>query len=176
MPLADYAAYKAAAVADARPWMKGFVSQTTGLWGSHIQSSVDTMTAPTTAVLCDSSTRGALLVDPVLGTFTNPLFLALLEQCRTQGNANSLFLVDRLANSGGLSGTVTTAQTTNLPTPSLPASVNKVGVMIGLQVYSALGATTTTASNSRASSGHGPLSMSASTILPSVAASVGLFM
>ena len=43
-----------------------------------------------------------------------------------------------------MSGIVTTAQTTNLPTAALTRYTNGVGVQIGLTIYAAIGATGTT--------------------------------
>ena len=53
-------------------------------------------------------------------------------------------IYDRLSHQGGLSGTVTTAQTTNLPTAALTRYTSGEGVQIGLTIYSAVGTTATT--------------------------------
>jgi len=50
-------------------------------------------------------------------------------------------LVDRLSHQGGLSGTVTTAQTTNLPTAALTRYTDGVGVMAALTIYTDVGTT-----------------------------------
>lgn len=64
-----------------------------------------------------------------------------------QGDARGLWiLVDRLTHSGGLSGTVTTAQTANLPTAALPRYTDGVGVMAAVTIWSAIGATASTVS------------------------------
>lgn len=55
-----------------------------------------------------------------------------------------LVLCDRLSHQGGLSGTVTTAQTTNLPTAALTRYTSGDGVFAGLEIYSAIGSTGTT--------------------------------
>ena len=56
-----------------------------------------------------------------------------------------LMLVDMLTISGGLDATVTTAQTTNLPTAALPRYTSGVGVHAALVIHSQLGGTATTA-------------------------------
>jgi hypothetical protein len=61
-------------------------------------------------------------------------------------NPGTYIICDRLAHSGGLSGTTTGAQTTNLPTPTLTRHTSGVGVMIGLTIYTAIGNTATTVS------------------------------
>lgn len=50
-------------------------------------------------------------------------------------------LVDRLSHQGGLSGTTTTAQTTNLPTAALTRYTDGVGVMAALTIYTDVGTT-----------------------------------
>lgn len=55
------------------------------------------------------------------------------------------FLFDRLAHSGGLSGTVTGSQTTNLPSAALTRYTDGVGVMAFVEIYTQIGTTATTA-------------------------------
>lgn len=60
------------------------------------------------------------------------------------GQYETGILIDRLSHTGGLSGTVTTAQTTNLPTAALPTrETGGEGVMAALQIYTILGNTDT---------------------------------
>lgn len=63
-------------------------------------------------------------------------------------NSNGiLMLYDRLAHAGGLSGTTTTAQTTNLPTGALSryGSTASVGNMIFVEITTQIGTSATTA-------------------------------
>jgi hypothetical protein len=54
-------------------------------------------------------------------------------------------LCDRLSHQGGLDGTVTTAQTTNLPTAALTrGDTTGKGVFAGLEIYTQIGTTGTT--------------------------------
>ena len=54
-------------------------------------------------------------------------------------------LMDRLSHQGELSGTTSTAQTTNLPTTALTRYTSGVGVWAGLEVYTTIGTGCTTA-------------------------------
>jgi hypothetical protein len=58
--------------------------------------------------------------------------------------AGGIILVDLLNVNGGLSGTVTTAQTTNLPTAALTRHTTGEGVMAGIVIYTTVGTTATT--------------------------------
>jgi hypothetical protein len=55
--------------------------------------------------------------------------------------AGTLVLADRLSHQGGLNGSVTDEQTTNLPTAALTRYTDGVGVMAALEVYTDLGNT-----------------------------------
>ncbi len=59
-------------------------------------------------------------------------------------NGGMFTIADRLSHQGGLSGTVTTAQTTNLPTAALTRKTSGVGVMMALEIYGIIGTTGTT--------------------------------
>jgi len=58
--------------------------------------------------------------------------------------AGGMLLVDLLNVSGGLNGTLTTAQTTNLPTAALTRHTSGEGVMAGIVIYTQIGSTATT--------------------------------
>jgi hypothetical protein len=59
-------------------------------------------------------------------------------------NASMVILADRLSHQGGLSGTVTTEQTTNLATAALTRYTDGVGVMAAIEIYTQIGTTGTT--------------------------------
>jgi len=100
-------------------------------------------TAPTTAAVPTRATTGALgQLDP---TGTRRIVKMILGWGVAGG---MLTISDRLSHQGGLSGTVTTAQTTNLPTSALTRQTSGVGVMLGLDIYTTIGATATTVSAS----------------------------
>lgn len=119
------------------------VPETTGLqsWWFATDSYPAPGVAPTTAAACDSSTVGGL---PHPGVDSR-LVSATISRVVTGGWVSPVcLLVDRLSHQGGLSGNVTGAQTTNLPTAALTRYTDGVGVMVGLEVYSDLGSTNTT--------------------------------
>lgn len=60
-------------------------------------------------------------------------------------SAGQLWICDRLSHQGGLDATVTTAQTTNLPTAALTRYTTGAGVMAALEIYTQIGASGTTA-------------------------------
>jgi hypothetical protein len=62
----------------------------------------------------------------------------------TNYSAASMMVVDLLNVSGGLNGTLTTAQTTNLPTAALTRYTSGEGVMAGIVIYTIIGTTATT--------------------------------
>lgn len=94
--------------------------------------------APTTAVVPTYATAGALYGSPTgLAGWIKRMKLAALM-------GTSMLIYDRLSHQGGLSGTTTGAQTTNLPTAALTRFTNGVGVHVGLEVYTQIGVTQTT--------------------------------
>ena len=98
----------------------------------------DNGAAPTTAVVPTKDTAGA---QP---NFSNSSFEQFLTRARpTETNRNGHILCDRLSHQGGLSGTTTGEQTTNLPTATLTRYTDGVGVMIGIEIYTVIGTTST---------------------------------
>lgn len=94
---------------------------------------------PGAAAVCDRTTAGALDLPAVAGG--NARYIETINGVNTTG-ANIL-LVDRLIQSGGLNGTLITAQSVN--TPALPARGPAAGCEWFLECYTDLGGTTTTA-------------------------------
>lgn len=70
--------------------------------------------------------------------------LAIIGARMSALNAGTYIICDRLAHSGGLSGTAAGAQVTNLPSAALTRYTTGDGVMIGLTIYTAIGTTATT--------------------------------
>lgn len=102
---------------------------------------------PSTAVVCDNTFAGALNFESVIGSTGEDFVLARASANVTTGG-HVIVLGDRLSHQGGLSGTVTGAQTTNLPTAALTRYTSGVGVMAALEIYTAVGTTATTATGS----------------------------
>lgn len=120
-------------------WMSGF-SHASAKQFPISQGGINFITAPTTATACDSSTSGAL-IRPQAGSGDQIIVGAFIQSAN---NDTGLMLIDRLSHQGGLSGTVTTSQTTNLPTAALTRYTSGVGVYAALEVYTAIGATNAT--------------------------------
>jgi hypothetical protein len=97
--------------------------------------------APSTARALTRTTQGALAQNAVGGGATKYLTGAVA----VWNTAGSVLVYDRLVDSGGLSGTVTTAQTTNLPTSTLPRYTDGLGNFIFLEITGIIGTTATTA-------------------------------
>lgn len=99
--------------------------------------------APTTAAVPSRTIAGALGQNNASGD----LYYAggRMANSISPTLAGCYFLFDRLAHSGGLSGTVTGSQTTNLPSAALTRYTDGVGVMAFVEIYSQIGTTATTA-------------------------------
>jgi hypothetical protein len=129
------------------------VSQQIGTSVSFVGGLLDVnpVAAPSTNETCDNSHAANLLVRPASPS-GKKLRLIHLSQAydpvgpdtTTSTASSGVFLFDRLAQTAGLSGTVTGEQTTNLP-GTLPARASDgAGVCAFLRVWTALGATGTT--------------------------------
>lgn len=142
MAITDFDSYKEmqAGSSNVLTLTKNMISFTAGRFGSMFLSNPFGGSAPTTAVALDSTSAGAPPAWKNGGT--NPLRLVRVNYGYYL-NA-SIMIIDRLSHQGGLSGTVATAQTTNLPTAALTRYTSGVGVHMGLQIYSAIGTTATT--------------------------------
>ena len=107
------------------------------LWNKHPGGAG---AAPSSSAIPVNDTTGALFQTDPGGGRTKYLLGAAVAP--TQSGAYLLY--DRLVHTGGLSGTVTTEQTTNLPTTTLTRGLSYTGNLIFLEIYSAIGATSRT--------------------------------
>jgi hypothetical protein len=99
---------------------------------------------PTTSVALDKTSDNA--IGPIPGATSGKLQI-LGGRFNTSGTAGAMHVaIDLLNVSGGLSGTVTTEQTTNLPTAALTRYTGGDGVRIGIVMYATVGTTATTIS------------------------------
>jgi len=146
MALADYDAYLDAlrlnSAADFQ--MSGAtVTQTQTRFQNLARLFVPAPAAPTASVALDKdsaySINGSV---PNAGAGRLSILAARLNPSATGGVA--AMLVDILNMSGGLDGTVTTAQTTNLPTAALTRYTSGVGVHAALIVHAIVGTSATT--------------------------------
>jgi len=97
---------------------------------------------PTTSVSLDKTSDHSIGPMPSVGSGRLTIMGARLNPSSIGGQA--VILVDMLNVSGGLSGIVTTAQTTNLPTAALTRFTSGEGVMAGFCIWGNVGSTATT--------------------------------
>jgi hypothetical protein len=97
---------------------------------------------PTTSVALDKNSAQSM--GPIPDVSTGRLTMLGARVNTSTYGAGGMILVDLLNVSGGLNGTLTTAQTTNLPTAALTRHTSGEGVMAGIVIYSTVGGTATT--------------------------------
>jgi hypothetical protein len=137
---ADLAAYKQASRAPHQciDFSKNGIAATPGRLSDLFITAPDAGATPTTAEAPTRATTGAL------GQRNPSADLKLIAAMIASAGIGTYLLVDRLSHQGGLSATVTTEQTTNLPTAALTRYTSGEGVMMALQIYTQIGATGTT--------------------------------
>lgn len=109
-----------------------------GAWSSF----VPTPATPTTSVVLNRNSDVSISPIPEVGSGMLTFLGARLNS--SSGFGGAVILVDLLNANGGLSGIVTTEQTTNLPTIALTRYTTGEGVMIGLFLHANIGTTATT--------------------------------
>lgn len=142
MPIATLADYKAelGAQRDINAINVATLTTIAGRWSDLWTVTPPVGAVPTTAVAPTRTTAGALGQENPAGGSLKAIIGARFSSL----NPGNYMLIDRLSHQGGLSGTVTTAQTTNLPTAALTRYTGGDGVMIGLRIYTQIGTTATT--------------------------------
>jgi hypothetical protein len=105
------------------------------------QSFSPTPATPTTSVALDKTS--AQSISPIPAVSGRLTMLGARINTSTY-SAAAMMVVDLLNVSGGLNGTLTTAQTTNLPTAALTRYTSGEGVMAGIVIYTIIGTTATT--------------------------------
>lgn len=144
MPITDFAEYRARLnspnerVSIVKNSVTAVAGRIDSLWTAGPFAGV----APTTAAVPTRATAGAIGQQNPSGLTR---YLARVKVSNA-GPRGTLILIDRLSHQGGLSGIVTTAQTTNLPTAALTRNTSGVDVKVALYAYSAIGTTATTVS------------------------------
>jgi len=136
--LTDYSSYKSAKPYIYAQLNKGSVTTIAGRLADSWLRAPLAGSAPSTAVVPTAATTGAL--------FDSPSGLAAwIKKIRVANFAGaSVMIYDRLSHQGGLSGTVTGAQTTNLPTAALTRYTSGVGVHAAIEIYTSIGTSATT--------------------------------
>ncbi len=145
MSFANFSNYKLAVANPTQSitLMKAAVSGTAGKLSSSWTTAGGNWAAgaaPSTAVAPTKNTIGSLVyVNKNLNS------LRLLSSSIGSGGPGTLILCDRLSHQGGLNGTLTTTQTTNLPTAPLTRFTSGEGVWAAVEIYTTVGTTATTA-------------------------------
>jgi hypothetical protein len=101
-----------------------------------------TPATPTTSVALDKNSAQSM--GPIPAVSTGRLTMLGARISTSLQAAASMMIVDLLNVSGGLNATLTTAQTTNLPTAALTRHTSGEGVMAGIVIYTIIGTTQTT--------------------------------
>ena len=144
MALADFDAY-----VDALRLNRAADFQTTAITASARSMAmwrflVPAPAIPTASVALDKTSAES--IGPIPDATSGKLQI-LGGRFNTSGQAGTMpVAIDLLNVSGGLDGTVTTEQTTNLPTAALTRHTGGDGVFIGIVVYATIGTTATTIS------------------------------
>ena len=143
MALADFDAYvDALKLNRAADFQSGAFTAVVGRTFAMWRFTLPTAATPTTSVALSKTSDNA--IGPIPDATSGKLQI-LGGRFNTSGTAGAtLVAIDLLNVSGGLSGTVTTEQTTNLPTAALTRHTGGDGVFIGLVVYTIIGSTATT--------------------------------
>jgi hypothetical protein len=116
------------------------VGRSMAMWGFFLPAPA----APTASVALDKTAGQS--IGPIPGAASGKLQI-LGGRFNTSGTAGATVVaIDLLNVSGGLSGTITTEQTTNLPTAALTRHTGGDGVFIGIIIYTQVGTTATTIS------------------------------
>lgn len=145
MALATWAAYKSKL--EEAPVFPAYIGQAAA--SATIGNFISTMrirgfATPGASAVCNKDTAGALFLPR---HWSGADVMRLLQARAASPSAfGSLILIDVLVRQGGLSGTVTTEQTTNLPTTALPRYTDGVGVMAAIDIHTTVGTTGTTIS------------------------------
>jgi hypothetical protein len=145
MALADFDAYVDAmrlnrAADFSTTLMQAASGRSTAMWRSFTPAPA----IPTASVALDKTSANA--IGPIPNATSGKLQI-LGGRFNTTGLAGTMVVaIDLLNVSGGLNGTITTEQTTNLPTAALTRHTGGDGVFIGIVIYAAVGSTATTIS------------------------------
>lgn len=164
MPLADYDDYLAklgeSRVAD---FQMSVAFSTTARLCFASRAFLPAPAVPTASVALDRTSDHSIGPMPAVGSGQLVLMGARLNPSGIGGQA--LIAVDMLNVSGGLNGTLTTAQTTNLPTAALTRHTDGKGVMAGLCIWGNIGNTVTTVTVSYTNQAGTPGRISPATVI-----------
>jgi hypothetical protein len=145
MALADFDAYVAALKLNrAADFQTASISAAVGRSMAMWRFLVPTPAIPTASVALNKTSDCA--IGPIPDATSNKLQIIGGRFSTPTLAGATLVAIDLLNHSGGLDGTVTTEQTTNLPTAALTRHTGGDGVFIGIVLYVTVGTTATTIS------------------------------
>lgn len=136
MAITDYDDYKDTKLPRGKRhfFVKSTITQSTATFGSLWAQATDGGSAPGSSAACNEDTVGALFRP---GTASGQWLIA---QARIQSNfCPCVVLCDRLVETSGMDGTVTSEQTTQLPHPALPRYTSGEGVMAAVVIWTQIG-------------------------------------
>jgi hypothetical protein len=145
MALADFDAYvDALRINRAADFQTSSITTTIGRSMAMWRSLLPAPAIPTASVALDKTSANA--IGPIPNATSGKLQI-IGARFNTSGQAGAMAVaIDLLNVSGGLNGTITTQQTTNLPTAALTRHTGGDGVFIGIVIYATVGTTATTIS------------------------------
>lgn len=144
MPLTDYDEYVTKLKENrAADFQMSLVFGTASRLCFASRSFVPAPAIPTTSVALDKTSDHSIGPMPSVGSGRLTIMGARLNPSGIGGQV--IILVDMLNVSGGLNGTLATAQTTNLPTAALTRFTSGEGVMAGLCIWTSIGSAATVA-------------------------------
>jgi hypothetical protein len=143
MALADFDAYvDALRLNRAADFQTSSIAATIGRSTAMWRSLLPAPAIPTASVALDKTSANS--IGPIPNATGGKLQI-IGGRFNTSGQAGAMVVaIDLLNVSGGLDGTITTEQATNLPTAALTRHTGGDGVMIGLVIYTTIGTTATT--------------------------------
>lgn len=153
MALANFSAYKSKTESpdQSYPYNKATFIGTGVNWSSawigngFFGRGTEAGAIPTSSAATDRSTAGAIAqTNPSVADSLRVWLKSSVTGVNSTAAPMAIMLVDRLVHSGGLSGIVTGAQSTNLPTAALTRYTTGVGVMAALEIYTAVGTSAST--------------------------------
>jgi hypothetical protein len=121
--------------------MSGTVARAGRLFAAWVRF-LPSPSVPTASEVLDKNSAQAMTFIPTTSSGVLQLLGARLNSSLSSGIG--VILMDLLVHNGGLSGTETTEQTTNLPTAALTRYTGGEGVMGAIIIYTQVGTTATT--------------------------------
>lgn len=151
MPISDFDTYKSLRDNAAPICFGKSTMGSTGYFQSSWRASPFPGSEPTISEALNASSVGATPYEVISLTPTSSKVrrianLQVRQASTTSALPSAFLIIDRLVHQSGLDPTLSTAQTTNLPTAALPRNTSGEGVMIAIETYATTGVSGTTIS------------------------------